>query len=77
MLLTATDHPGVVAIGFERGAGHWAVDPLLLLTPVTEPNSNHLLLHGQLLRDQRDLLRVWFGVLQTHHDRLVHPTLDQ
>lgn len=63
-MLESAHHPGVVVVGFDRQAGHWAVDPLLLLTPITEPNPDHLLFHGELLGDECDLLRVGFRVLE-------------
>lgn len=66
--LETAHHSGVVVVGFDRQTGHGAVDPLLLLTPITEPNSNHLLLHGELLRDERYLLRVGFWVLENKTD---------
>lgn len=62
--LRAAHHSGVVVVGFDGQTGHRAVDPLLLLTPVAEPNPNHLLLHGELLGDERDLLRVGLRVLK-------------
>lgn len=58
-----THHPGVVAVRLDRDGRHRTVDPLLLLTTVTEPNPNHLLLHGQLLGNQAYLFWVGFGVL--------------
>lgn len=63
-MLWAAHHSGVVVVGFDGQTGHRAVDPLLLLTPVAEPNPNHLLLHGELLGDKRDLLRVGLRVLK-------------
>lgn len=63
-MLWAAHHSGVVVVGFDGQTGHRAVDPLLLLTPVAEPNPNHLLLHGELLGDERDLLRVGLRVLK-------------
>lgn len=42
--LQATYQPGVVDGWFDRG-GHGAVDSLLLLASIAEPDSHHLLLH--------------------------------
>lgn len=58
-------HSGAVVVGFDGQAGHRAVDPLLLLTAIAEPNPNHLLFHGELLGDERYLLRVGLGVLKS------------
>lgn len=52
---------------FDRGAGDAAtagrVDPLLFLSAVTEPYSDHLFLHIELVCDHGDLLRGRFLVL--------------
>lgn len=52
---------------FDRGAADAAtagrVDPLLFLPAVTEPYSDHLFLHVELVRDHGDLLRGRFLVL--------------
>lgn len=64
MLVTA-HHSGVVVVGFDGQTGHRAVDPLLLLTAIAEPNPNHLLFHGELLGDERYLLRVGLRVLKS------------
>lgn len=52
--LLATHQAGVVDGGFD-GCGHGAIDSLLLLTSIAEPDSHHLLLHGQLLCNHGDL----------------------
>lgn len=64
------NHSGVVAVRLDGQAGHWAVDPLLLLPSVTEPNPHHLLLHGELLRDQSYLLRVGLWILERRHGNI-------
>lgn len=80
--LETAHHSGVVAVRFDRQSGHWAEDPLLLLTAVTEPDPDHLLLHGELLGDERYLLRVGFWVLEKNRTVLawcppeVAPALD-
>lgn len=52
---------------FDRGADNAAtagrVDPFLFLPAVTEPYSDHLFLHIELVRDHGDLLRGRFLVL--------------
>lgn len=52
---------------FDRSADGAAtagwVDPLLFLSAVTEPYSDHLFLHVELVRDHGDLLRGRFLVL--------------
>lgn len=52
---------------FDRSADGTAtagwVDPLLFLSAVTEPYSDHLFLHVELVRDHGDLLRGRFWVL--------------
>lgn len=53
---------GVVDGWLDRG-GHGAVDSLLLLVPTVEPDSYHLLLHGQLLRNHGNLFRAGFRVI--------------
>lgn len=63
-MLAAAHHSGVVVVGFDGQTGHRAVDPLLLLTAIAEPDPNHLLFHGELLRDERYLLRVGLRVLK-------------
>lgn len=66
-MVTGRYHVGAVAVGFVRhdrrglaGQGRSAaagrVDAFLLLPAVAEPNTDHLLLHVQLLRHQQDLL---------------------
>ena len=62
-------HSGIVAVGFDGQTGHRAVDPLLLLTAIAEPNPNHLLFHGELLGDERYLLRVGLRVLKNKRQR--------
>lgn len=43
--------------GQGRGGAAGGVDAFLLLPAVAEPNTNHLLLHVELLRHEQDLLR--------------------
>lgn len=57
-------HSGVVVVGFDGQAGDRAVDPLLLLAAVAEPDPDHLLFHGELLGDERYLLGVGLRVLE-------------
>lgn len=61
--------------GQGRSGTGW-VDPLLFLSAVAEPNSDHLLLHVELLCDQQDLLRGRLLVLdkkmKTNADPLTH-----
>lgn len=43
--------------GQGRGGAAGGVDTFLFLPAVAEPNTNHLLLHVELLRHEQDLLR--------------------
>ncbi len=52
------------------------IQPLLLLTPVAEPDSHHLLLHAQAIADVLHLLACRLGIvvkgsLQRHPDGVV------
>lgn len=69
--LRKTHHSRVEVVRLYGWGGHRAVDSLLFLTTVAEPDTDHLLLHGQLLWDQRNLLWVGLGILQGHVSLLV------
>lgn len=69
--LGETHHSRVEIVWLYGWGGHRAEDSLLFLPAVAEPDAHHLLLHGQLLWDQRNLLWVRLGVLQGHIRLLV------
>lgn len=74
--LLATHQPGTVH-GWFDGCGHRAIDSLLLLSSVAEPDPHHLLLHGQLLCNHGDLLRAGFGVLQKPKGQVIRRRREQ
>lgn len=56
------DRRGLAGQGW--GAAARRIDALLLLPAVAEPDTDHLLLHVELLRHQQDLLRRRLLVLE-------------